>query len=410
MAMARLRDGTRVAISTYWFVCVYIFAACGALASLFASGESRGGAVYAALWAGLYALTALLYLGSKKAGFVLDHERGLFVFCFFVLLSFSWSEMPDATLVYSISIVSNIFFAIYCSRKFGLLAFLGVYVKVLNLTILVGLVLAMAGFEVAYYFDPLGRSNALGVALIKGLFSHKIYAGFYSAQALYLNIILLRGKQRFAFASLAFVAVLVSGSSVGLVAVLLGAALTVVLRRFRNASTRRQLLLPALFSLLMSILIGAVFYVDILGLLGRDASLTGRTDLWGWALQFWMDSPLVGWGYAGIFGDSPNAPSSIINDDSYYQAPHFHSGYLQVLAELGLIGFVFYVSLLVRSLLFSVRRYWMSGRDEDLAASVLLIMIAVVGFAMNIFMRYNELSSILIVLFYLILFSKRGSR
>jgi exopolysaccharide production protein ExoQ len=392
----------RVRPSVMYFVFFYFFIANGSLATLLSGGDERGGVAFSIAWAFAYGLTILFFV-SHRNGFVFYRREGfLYVLLALVVASFTWSVMPKSTFFYSMSIVFNLIFAMYCSRVLSIEAFFRILLKSLNFTIAVGLLLALLRVDLAFYIDPLARSNILGVSLIKGLFSHKIYAGFYSAMALYLNWLFLQGRSRYFYSFIALIGVLVSGSSLGLVALGLGGVFLTVLRIFSGATTRDSFLLPAITVSLFVFLIGMTFYVEILGLLGRDASLTGRTDLWGWALKFWTESPIVGWGYAGIFGDLPEAPSNLINDDSYYQAPHFHSGYLQVLAELGIIGFSLFVGMLFWSVKASIRYYWRFGSVQYLAVSVL------VGFAMNIFMRYNELSSLIVIFSYLALKAKPG--
>src|SRR5690606_12866800 len=83
--------------------------------------------------------------------------------------------------------------------------------------------------------------------------------------------------------------------------------------------------------------------------LGRDTSMTGRTDIWLFAFDFWREKPLLGWGYGGIFSSDPNAPGSIVRSNQWYIAPHFHNNYLQVLAELGAVGMLLYLSMMTYS-------------------------------------------------------------
>lgn len=399
-------DGVRIRPSVFYFIFCYLFIANGSLATLLSGGDERGSAAFSAVWAFAYLLTFLFLFAGSEGVRLFKRERAVYALSFLAAASFTWSAMPKSTFLYSVSIVSNLIFSLYCARTLGLGPFFRILLLSLNFTIVLGLTLALLGVDFAFYIDPLARSNVLGVSLVKGLFSHKIYAGFYSALALYLNWITLCGRWRYVFAFISFVSVLVSGSSLGLVALGVGGAVFTLLRVFSGSSTRRSFLLPAITVSFFVLLICIAFYVEILGLLGRDASLTGRTDLWGWALKFWSDSPLVGWGYAGIFGDSPEAPANVINDDAYYQAPHFHSGYLQVLAELGLIGFLIFVGMLFWTLKKTIRCFWREGKAEYLVCSTLLLMIVFVGFAMNIFMRYNELSTLIVVFCYLAMRSK----
>jgi exopolysaccharide production protein ExoQ len=394
-------DSRRPRVSSFYFVVIYLMFANGSLATVLSGGESRGGAAFSIVWGIAYIVSAIFL--ARDAGGVRFYKREMpvYILAGFALVSFLWSVMPVATFTYSVSIAFNLMFALYCARFFSLDVFLKALQLCLNITIPLGLLCAAAGLEFAFYFDPMGRSNVLGVSLIKGLFSHKIYAGFYGAIAFYLNWGLMRGQRRWVFCTISMLSVMVSGSSLGIVAFLLGGAIIGLLRFFAKRKTRRSFLLPMSFAFIFVTLFSAAFYVEILGLLGRDPTLTGRTELWAWAIDFWMKSPIVGWGYAGIFGDSPDAPSGVINDDAYYQAPHFHSGYLQMLAELGLVGFSLFMWMVVNSVKGLISFYWKTEDVNFLLFSLIMVLVCCIAFAMNIFMRYNELSTLLVVYCYL---------
>lgn len=382
-----------------YFAILYLVAASGALATLF-GGESNEGGVFVILWGCLYFFTGIAFVSSSKV-FFSKNEVVLYFLMLVVLASFVWSAMPKSTFSYSISICANLFFAAYCSRFFSINYFLGLLQVALNLMILLGLVFALAGFDFAFYYDPLSRSNLLGVSLVKGLFSHKIYAGFYAAIAFVLNLSLAKGARRVVWSGVSLLGVVLSGSSLGLVALIAGFSILIGLKSMVGEKTRRNFLVPIFALILVTVAIALALYEELLGLLGRDASLTGRTDLWAWAVEFWSKKPLFGWGYAGIFGDSLEAPARVINDDAYYQAPHFHSGYLQVLAELGLVGFSLYLYMLFYALKGAVRLFWSQKLMAYAAAASALILVVIVGTSMNIFLRYNELSSILVIFLYL---------
>lgn len=91
----------------------------------------------------------------------------------------------------------------------------------------------------------------------------------------------------------------------------------------------------------------------VLEALNRDVTLTGRTDIWQAAILAWKDHPLLGVGW-GAFSSDP--------DVSRYQLALYnwvrdtaHSGYVQVLAELGLVGAAFVLFMLVSVLRRAIR-------------------------------------------------------
>ena len=63
--------------------------------------------------------------------------------------------------------------------------------------------------------------------------------------------------------------------------------------------------------------------------LGRDATLTGRTEVWAALLPVAMQQPVLGHGFGGFWTSETR---------EVYQISGAHSGYLDVLLELGFVG------------------------------------------------------------------------
>lgn len=386
--------------STRVLVFIYLASAAGLLANLLGGGESGSSSGFIIAWLTLYAVSLPLIAYNFVADFVSRRiypvDLIAFITSFFILISFSWSEMPAQSFRYSFSLIMNIYFAWFCARRIDVSEFARILLAVLNCMIVIGLLLGVVGFRNAIYIDPDTRSNILGTALIQGLFSHKIYAGYYSAVALTLNIVILRGSRRWFFSFLAVVSVAASGSSIGFMAVIACVIGLVVLPMLRARSLR----VIALCIGVPLFAIGATFFTAMLELttssLGRDMTFTGRTEIWEYAIQFWSQSPFVGWGYGGIFGDAANAPGRIVMVNGYYQAPHFHDVYLQVAAELGTIGLLLYLTIISTALIKTLNQAWRRTNKVYTAMATVLIVGYAIGVGMNIGFRYNELTTIII--------------
>lgn len=83
-------------------------------------------------------------------------------------------------------------------------------------------------------------------------------------------------------------------------------------------------------------LFGWSIYTGILTALDRDVTLTGRTAIWEAALSAWRTRPWTGIGWGGFETDSLVGAIQVA---SYgWVRNHAHSGFVQVLVELGIIG------------------------------------------------------------------------
>jgi O-antigen ligase len=83
--------------------------------------------------------------------------------------------------------------------------------------------------------------------------------------------------------------------------------------------------------------------VDLLtSLLGRSATLSGRTDIWASAWDAASTRPLHGYGFGGVWG-SDVPPTDEIWRQLRFEAFHAHNGYLDLFLQVGLIGIALFL-------------------------------------------------------------------
>lgn len=84
-----------------------------------------------------------------------------------------------------------------------------------------------------------------------------------------------------------------------------------------------------------------VFAPDLIFLwLGRDATLTGRTDIWVALIENIEQRPWLGYGY-GAFWAPDSLPGNWLREALQWDAPTAHNGWLEVTIALGLVGLLF---------------------------------------------------------------------
>jgi O-antigen ligase len=86
--------------------------------------------------------------------------------------------------------------------------------------------------------------------------------------------------------------------------------------------------------------VGLFVFIDlegVFGLMGKDMTLTGRTDLWPSLIAIWQDRPWLGFGYSGFWAGW-DGPSEQIWQEFFWHPRHAHNGFLQILLELGIVG------------------------------------------------------------------------
>ena len=82
----------------------------------------------------------------------------------------------------------------------------------------------------------------------------------------------------------------------------------------------------------------------ILAALGKDSSLSGRTDIWSMVWQKVLEHPLLGHGYSAFWLGWNGRDSADIWLALHWPVPHSHNGFLDLLADLGFLGLVLFLA------------------------------------------------------------------
>jgi exopolysaccharide production protein ExoQ len=133
--------------------------------------------------------------------------------------------------------------------------------------------------------------------------------------------------------------------------------------------TRRILGLCAGGLLLPMAVYVAAFPELLLETVGKDPTLTGRTDIWINVLPKIYQEPWLGWGY-GAFWSPNNRAEQEIAEALHVQLPQAHNGLLEMLLNVGVIGTGFFIFLWVRNVRLALQ--CMRTPEKAMAMSCLL--------------------------------------
>jgi len=124
-------------------------------------------------------------------------------------------------------------------------------------------------------------------------------------------------------------------------------AMLVLLRVFRLRHRGSRALIAGIAGvLIVSALLSVVVDMDSMaGLLGRDATLTGRTNIWAMALESVAEKPLLGYGYSAFWNVAPEADR--ISNILHWKVPHAHNGFIDLTLQLGLAGLALFLLVYV---------------------------------------------------------------
>ena len=105
------------------------------------------------------------------------------------------------------------------------------------------------------------------------------------------------------------------------------------------------------------------FGEDLVAIVGRDATLTGRTDIWRIVLDAIWQKPLLGFGYAA----ATDFIRPLLVAQIGSAAVDAHNGYLDVLLGTGIVGLAVLVFWILSVIIRGIGRVKMSaGRESGL--------------------------------------------
>ena len=209
-----------------------------------------------------------------------------------------------------------------------------------------------------------GVMSEIHVGAWKGLYYEKNQLGGHMARAAFLCgfLFVMDRRWRLVWAFGVFLCallVLLSTSKTALLGLLLGMAVLGI-----GAWMKRGVVTGISTAWLGVAIIGAlagvmVFAPELIfAALGRDASLTGRTDIWVTLVDMISQRPMLGYGY-GAFWAVDSEPAYWVREVLEWDAPTAHNGWLEVAIGLGLIG----LACLVLDFLITLARAMRSSLD-----------------------------------------------
>ena len=270
-----------------------------------------------------------------------------------VAASLLWSTSPDQTMR---RIVAN-----YCTTLSGVvLAARWRWATLAEVMATAFAILAVLCLFVGLFVPSIGKMTELFPGAWRGLWQEKnalgtnmAFAFVVTAAAAVLNP--RRAKLWWALAALDLLLLLLSTSKTSLVSLILGSGIMVFItlaRRSPASSVASTWAAVVGVGLVASFI---VFASDVfLGLLGKDATLTGRTKIWAGVIERIHERPITGYGYGAVWDDESNwGPLAKITKTAGFRAHHAHNSWLEQWIDLGIFGLIAWALLFIQT--------WLTG-------------------------------------------------
>ena len=294
----------------------------------------------------IYVITFFLLL-QRWQGFIYfaTRDKLLLLLVGIAVVSVFWSVQPDVTLPRSAALLGTTLFGVYLATRFSLREQLLLVAWTLGISVLASLLFIVALPSYAEFADFRGSA-------IRGAFIHKNSLGRVMALAAMVFLLFFLSDRRYRWVTgvgfgLSVGLLLLSRSATALVVFLV---LLFLLPLYKGLRWRYGSLVPVLIAG-VGLCGGIVMWLsgseqNALSTVGRDVTLTGRTQLWAAVLDMIWQHPWLGYGYGAFWlgwqGEAAHIGLALIYPQYVNPIsgipPHAHNGFLDLWLDLGLLG------------------------------------------------------------------------
>jgi exopolysaccharide production protein ExoQ len=284
----------------------------------------------------------------------------------FLVTSFLWSADPRLAITQGILYFFTVLGFIGLIELWNVDALIALLAKLIAVCAVLSLVFQRHG-QFEDFTGIYSQKNVLGQVMAAGVFA-ALHAWRTRRSLMYLMIV-----------ALCITVAFLSKSTTSLLMIATFVAIDILGRLYLRGGAQRALGV-------VGAVVGAVVVIfflfneaTFLEMLGKDATLTGRTEIWPYVIGEIYQRPLFGWGYFGFWTPANPAALSISQaiareQGTWYVAllPNAHNTFLEVLLEIGIVGSTLFAILTGRYTLAAMR--CLKGPAEQLGLSSLMMM------------------------------------
>ena len=331
------------------FVTLVLFLSTGALIPLLLlqDGEEavdmlvKGDPVSQVMWLSVYAFTLILIITRwKRFVYVATRDKLLLMLIAVALISVLWSSAPEVTLRRDVALIGTTLFGLYVATRYDLSEILRLLAWALGVSAVLSLLVALTLPSYGTVVDPDGQNW-------QGIFGggKNVLGRVMALSALVFLLLAFSSRRRrwpWGIGLVLSVGLLLMSNSMTSLATLL--CVLVLLPLYNALRWRYTLATPFL---IMATIVGGIVVAWlvanaelVLSVIGRDLTLTYRTELWPAVLDAIWEHPWLGYGYGAFWlgWTGPSAQVWLWNASIGLEAVHAHNGFLQLWLDVGLLG------------------------------------------------------------------------
>jgi exopolysaccharide production protein ExoQ len=337
---------------------------------------------------------SLLCLRWKRIIYLFSKNWFIWALILLPVLSLCWSFERDITIKNSFTLVCSSLFGIYLTSRYSVKEQLQLIVWSFYIIIILSFIFAIA-------LPKYGLMGDFHQGKWRGVFTHKNGLGATMVTSVIMFLILGYSDRKniiaWIFLGLSTILLVLSSSTSSLVNCLILVTAFFILQILRWSYS---IMIPTLMALLTMgtalnfwlVNNASVFFNAV----GKDATLTGRTELWQLVWDMIWKQPWIGYGYGGFWNDFDGESAYVWRAITFHPS-HAHSGYLNILLDLGFLGLtIFWIGFIINS--YRALSCFRSGKAiEDIWPIIFLIYLLIANQSESALIGSNSMDWVLYI-------------
>jgi exopolysaccharide production protein ExoQ len=263
------------------------------------------------------------------------------------LASTMWSILPHITWRRSVALVGTTVVGLYIGCRFSFLEILKLAAVSLGLVVVATLVVCLLFPEKAIHHD-------IHIGAWRGFFYHKNQLGEAMLQGILIFVALAiseksrrRRMMQLGLAAMATIILVMARSATAMVALVI---FLVVLLALCTSRVRTYVLSALIGAILLTVVGMFEQSLCVLSILGRNCTITGRTEIWALVWPAAMERPWLGYGFGAFWVGESELGNAIRAKLGWQEAiTEAHNAWLDTWLSIGALGVA--VTFLVLSVL-----------------------------------------------------------
>jgi exopolysaccharide production protein ExoQ len=397
-----VRPGADLAVpgsrATGGFATAVLVLSTGAFFAVFRSG---GGAAEGSdplillLWVAAYLVAGVALLdGGLRLRLPVRVPVSLLAFVALAAGSVLWSVVAEVTLRRTFGLVGTVLVGLLLAQRLAPVEILDAVRRAMLIVAVASLLLWAVGDP--RVIDPV-HDSLRGVVATKNTLGRVMGLGLLAAAT---SAFIDRGRTRRALLSAApmVLALALTDSAGGaLIAVMI--LVLMLIASLWAAPSGRVFLGGAAFLALggIALVLPTTTADDVVALLGRDLTITGRTEIWQLSFDALAQRPFLGFGYGAFWHEDGAIEAARIAALLYWPVPNAHNGLLDVALDLGVVGAV--VALVVVTVLLAagVRDLRAGRRQAGVLRMAIGLLVVVSNLVESSFLQENAFLTVVFV-------------